>query len=195
VRVSEEPNVELLRQKAEVLERDNERLGRRVSELLREMLALKGMTPEQVALNLPGLLAQASGSAASKLTKPGGEQRPRTKPEEVTKPPQVGHGPTPQPELPIIEETFDLDEADKSCPKCGGQLEWWQGQEDETEVVDVIERQWVVRKRKFKKYHCACVSARQTAERKFPFDGVGMASSPELLTAEFSGVSAAKWRA
>jgi transposase len=168
VRVSEEPNVELLRKKAAVLEAENDRLSRRVSELLHELVTLKGMTAEQAALNLPDLLAKASGSVPSKLTRPGGERRSRPDGGAAAKKPQRGHGPTAQPMLPVIEETFDLDEADKMCPKCGGELEEWEGQEDETEVVDVIERRWVVRKRTHKKYRCRCGDCVETADSPPP---------------------------
>ena len=168
MRACEEPNVELLRQKASVLESENERLSRRITELLRELLSLKGMTAEQVALNLPGLLAQASGAPSSSLTRPGGERRARGEDDVQPKKPQTGHGPTAQPKLPVLPETFDLDEADKMCPKCGGNLEEWEDHEDETEVVDVIERQWVVRKRKLKKYRCDCGDCIETAEAPAP---------------------------
>jgi transposase len=168
VRVAEEPNVELLRQKASILEAENERLSRRISELLREILTLKGMTSEQVALNLPGLLPKAAIPPASKLTKPGSEQRPHAHQGEQPDKPQRGHGPTAQPNLPVIAETYDADEADKTCPKCAGALEEWEGQEDETELVDVIERQWVVRKRKQKKYRCRCGDCIEVAEAPAP---------------------------
>jgi transposase len=182
VRVAEEPNIELLRQKAAVLEADNERLSRRISELVREVLTLKGMTPEQVALNLPGLLPKPATVPSSKLTKPGSEQRLHAPQGEQPGKAQRGHGPTAQPNLPVIDETYVADEADKTCPKCGGALEEWEGQEDETELVDVIERQWVVRKRKQQKLRCRCGDCVETAEAPPPLikggryaPGVGLA--------------------
>jgi len=33
----------------------------------------------------------------------------------------TGHGPTEQPDLPVITDVCELDEADKICPKCGGE--------------------------------------------------------------------------
>jgi transposase len=154
VRVSEESNVELLRQKADVLESENERLSKRVGELLLENLTLKGMTPEQVALNLPSLLEQVTQPKSSRLTKPGSERRANVDKEKKAKEPQVGHGPAEQPELEVQEELFEVDEADKVCPTCGDPLEDWDGQEDETEVIDVVERKWVVKKAKLKKCRC-----------------------------------------
>jgi len=154
VRVSEEPNVELLRKKADVLESENVRLSKHVSELLREVLTLKGMAPEQVDLNLPSLLEQVTSAQSSSVTKPGSERRANVDKEKKTKEPQVGHGPTAQPELEVQEELFDVDDADKVCPICGDHLEDWDGHEDETEVIDVVERKWVVKKATLKKCRC-----------------------------------------
>jgi len=154
VRVSEETNIELLRKKAEVLECENERLSKRVGDLLREVLTLKGMGPEQVDLNLPGLLEQVTKPKSGGLTKPGSERRANFDKEKKTREPQVGHGPTEQPELEVQEELFEVDEADKVCPVCGEKLEDWDGHEDETEVIDVVERRWVLKKATLKKCRC-----------------------------------------
>lgn len=157
MRVSNEPNLELLQRKAGILESENLRLSRRVSELLRENLALKGMAPEQVELNLPRLLERETkpDSCSSKLTKPGSERRANRDTEKGSKKPNKGHGPTEQPELDVQPELFDVDDADKVCPCCGGELERWVGHDDQTEVVDVIERKWVVKKAVLLKYRCA----------------------------------------
>lgn len=154
VRVSEEYNVELLRKKADVLESENERLSKRVGELLREVLTLKGMAPKQVDLNLPGLLDQVTKPKSSSLTKPGSERRANVDKDKKPREPQIGHGPTEQPELEVQEELFDVDEADKMCPICGDDLDDWDGHEDETEVIDVVERKWVIRKATLKKCRC-----------------------------------------
>ncbi len=146
MRVSEETNVELLRKKADVLETENERLSLKVSQLLRENLALKGMTPEQVELNLRGLLERVTAPAKSGdgLTKPGSERRANFEKPQSEKKPQRGHGPTEQPNIEAQKELFDVDEADKVCPFCGDVLEDWTGHEDETEVIDIVERKWVI---------------------------------------------------
>jgi len=156
VRVSEETNVDLLRKKADVLESENERLSRRIGALLRENLTLKGMAPEQVVLNLPGLLERETAPRPNRLTKPGSERRASFSKENRPKStaPQTGHGPTEQPELKVVPEVCDVDEADKICPHCGDALHDWDGHEDETEVIDVVERTWVVRKATQKKARC-----------------------------------------
>lgn len=105
MRDADEPNVDLLRKKAAVLESENVRLSSRLAEVLRENLKLKGMTPEAIELNLPGLLKQAAGNASSAgVTQPGSERRARDKNGDESGKPQKGHGPTPQRGLETIQE-------------------------------------------------------------------------------------------
>lgn len=164
MRVGDEPNVELLRKKAEVLESENERMSRKLVSLLRENLALKGMSAEAIEQNLPGLLEQVTAKpSSSSATRPGNEGRPRDK-DKSKKQPQKGHGPTPQPNLEVVPETFDLDEADKVCPVCAAQLEEWKGAEDESEVVESIQRKWIIKQCTQKKYRCPVGCAVVTAD-------------------------------
>ena len=51
---------------------------------------------------------------------------------------------------------YTLDEADERCPKCGGELRVFEGQFDEADEVDVVERRFVLVKHKRQKYRCDC---------------------------------------
>jgi transposase len=170
MRIGDEPRVDMLRKKAAVLESENERMSRRLIELQRENLRLKGMDEEAIERNLPGLLAQVTGRPAPKdgepssVTRPGSEGRRHDGDKRGDKKPRTGHGPTAQPELAVVEETLDVDEPDRVCTSCGGDLTEWEGAEDEVEQIDVVERQWVVRKTKLKKYRCACGGCVVTAD-------------------------------
>lgn len=156
MRVADEPNVALLRQKARVLESENERMSQKLAALLSENLALKGMSPEAIAQNLPGLLEQVTAAKApSGGTPSGSEGRPRNKPKLGPKKPQKGHGPTPQPDLETVPEIFDLDEADRVCPLCAGSLQEWVGAEDTSEIIESVERKWIIKKCIQKKYRCS----------------------------------------
>ena len=53
------------------------------------------------------------GKAANGEGKDGDRDKPK---------PKTGHGPTKQPELPIVEAVHESDEPDRTCPKCGGAL-------------------------------------------------------------------------
>jgi transposase len=157
VRIEDEKNVELLREKALLLARENQRLSKKMGELLQENLQLKGMTPQQLqqALSLVEeelahvKSGETLGTASSE--KRGQHEKP---PEE--KKTQTGHGPRAQPKLPIISETHEMDAADSMCPECGNTLAEWAGQEDTTEEIDVVERQFVMKKHLRKKYRCKC---------------------------------------
>lgn len=169
MRASEEKNVEVLRQKTRILEGENLRLIAKVTELLREIFCLKGMAPAAVELNLPKLAEQAAGKLAPTKgsERQGKDERTdeeKKKADEERKLKQRGHGPTLQPTLEIREETFDLDEADKACTSCGGQLAEWDGQADVVEVVDRVPAQWIIKKCTLKKYRCDCGGCVSTAD-------------------------------
>jgi len=150
--VSDERNVDVLRQKARILELENERLGKTVSRLLRENLELRGMKPDAITLNLPGLLAQAAGR--SEATPKSERRASRDEKKKKANKPRTGHGPTEQPKLQIKEEVFTLDEADKACGVCGKRLESWAGKDDVVDVVDRVPAQWIIRRCKLEKCRC-----------------------------------------
>jgi transposase len=63
----------------------------------------------------------------------------------------------------MIEEVHELDEADRACSACGGALTVMTGQYEQSEEIDVVERRFVLKKHKRKKYHCACGGCVETA--------------------------------
>jgi transposase len=77
--------------------------------------------------------------------------------------PQRGHGPRPQPELPIIEHVHELPETERDCPVCGGRLAEMGDQCEESEEISVVERRFVVVKHQRKKYRCRCNASVVTA--------------------------------
>lgn len=168
MRISQEPNVDVLRQKAELLERENIRLSKRVSELTRDLLRRQGLTDDEIEQQLPLICEGVTVGAAEKpaaspnLTRSGSESRGHVKHESPR--PRKGHGPSEQPKLAVIETDFDLDDADKACTVCGKTLERWEGADDIVEVVDVVERRWVLRKNRLAKYRCRCGGCVETAE-------------------------------
>lgn len=161
VKLDREQDREVLRQAAMILEKENRRLVDENVALQRRVLALEGKSPEELQTQLAALEEQLAvlrnrvfGSSSEK--RPGPSQ-PR---ERAV---QKGHGPREQPQLPIRDVIHVLDEADLACPKCGGQLKEWKGQHEESEEIDVIERQFVVRKHHRQKYRCACNGHVETA--------------------------------
>ena len=72
-------------------------------------------------------------------------------------------GPTAQPKLPVVEQIFELDAADKACPSCGGELSPMKDQFETSEMIDVVEVSYRVVQVKQQKYTCKCGSCVETA--------------------------------
>ena len=161
--LAHEKNPEVLRQAALILERENERLLQKNVELQREVLKLKGLSPTELQQKLMELERQVAASNRARFGQ-SSERRPTPqKKKETEQQPQTGHGPREQPTLEQVEEIHRLDEPDKVCPSCGGELKEWNGQFEESELVDCVERTWFIRKIKRQKYRCGCQSCVDTA--------------------------------
>ena len=62
-----------------------------------------------------------------------------------------------------MEREHELDAADRTCPSCGGELQAWDGQSEDSEEVDVIERRVILVKHRRRKYRCKCGGCVETA--------------------------------
>ncbi|HEX7506960.1 MAG TPA: IS66 family transposase [Polyangia bacterium] len=144
----------LVKQAALLLEQENARLHARLQELIAENAKLKGNDgPKQLQLEIVRLQEQMAtlrqdmfGASSEKRKKDGESPAPRA--------PHNGHGPRQQTELPIEEHALELSEADRVCPDCGAILAEWEGQTEDSEEITVVERHFVVRKHRRKKYRC-----------------------------------------
>jgi len=159
MRADADNDIDILRQKTRLLERENVRLTERVTELLRKLNALQGMTPEMLELNLPKLVAQAKGEASTSTTKKSERHKPdggATNEGDggAKKPRAPGHGPTVQPQLKIEDEKFRVKEADKACDVCGETMAPWPGKDDVVDVVHRIPAQWVIKRCTLEKCRC-----------------------------------------
>jgi transposase len=166
INVSTETDIECLRQVAQLLVAENDRLHQRLQVLSAELAKAEGRDAERLQLELDLLreqLHQRNQTIFGTSSEKGSKIRSARAEDETPKKPQTGHGPSAQPELPIREEIFELDEADQACPKCGGELTPMEGQFEESEVVDVVERSFHVVKEKRQKYACSCGECVETA--------------------------------
>jgi transposase len=156
-------DIETVRKAALLLEAENQRLAREVARLTRELHELKGGDPQQLALKLAGLQEQLS-ALQRKIFGDSSEKRekPKVAAKEPVKP-QRGHGPRPQLSLKVVEEVHLADKADAMCKACGGELDAWSEQFEESEEIDVIERQFVLKKIRRQKYRCRCGQCVETA--------------------------------
>jgi transposase len=180
-RLAEEKDPEILRKAVVLLENHNRELSKKIAAVLRqlqqaraELAALKGESGGK-QLRLEALEQQLA-----KLTKqvfgPSSEQRPGSegpagaapesddgKSDDEDKKKRRGHGPTEQPKLPRIDVDHELDEADKTCPACGGALEEMAGQYEEHDEIDVVPMRFVIKHHRRKKYACRCGACIETA--------------------------------
>jgi transposase len=161
-------DADTLRQVAVLLERENAKLHAKVQALTHELARLRGedvAAAERQLVFLKELLAQRERA----LFAPSSEQRPRPgAPAADAAPapppaPRRGHGPKAQPELPRLEVVHVLEEADQTCPQCGGTLRPMAGQTEDAEEITVVERQFVLVTHKRQKYRCACNGCVDTA--------------------------------
>jgi transposase len=157
-------DIELLRKAALLLQEDNKRLVGLLAQLKRELHALKGGDPKQLQLQIAELERQLA-TRNQMLFGDKSEKRKRSgEPDTGTeKMPQAGHGPRQQVLLSEVEQVHLLDDADKVCSKCGGQLQVWQGQHETSEEVDVVELKYVLKKHLRQKYRCGCGACIETA--------------------------------
>lgn len=163
VDIATEKDVERLRQAAQILASENRHLYRRLEDVTRQLARAQGqdeieaiqlelrLLQEKLAKNNRALFGRSS-------EKRGGPKRKQSKREEI-----LGHGPTVQPDLPVVEEVHVLDEPDRTCPKCGGDLREMAGQYEESDEIDVVERSFRIVRHKRQKYVCACSECVDTA--------------------------------
>gem|GEM_PF-305151 len=163
LRLDNEKDIEVVRQAALILERENQRLVQRNVELTRRLLQAEGRDPAELQLEIARLEAQLA-AARKRLFGDSSEKRPRpTTTAEAEREAKTGHGPREQKQLEVVEEIHVLDEPDRACPSCGEPLAEMAGQYEESDEIDVIERRFVLRRHKRQKYRCRCGGCVETA--------------------------------
>ena len=163
LRLDNETDPEILRSAAILLEKENQKLTQKVIDLTRELVLLKGGGAEQVASHIAALEKQLAVKNQM-LFGASSEKRSGDKPAaDSSKPPKKGHGPKAQPKLPVVEVVHKSEPVDRMCTSCGGHLDEWEGQFEESEEIDVIERRFVIKKHKRQKYRCRCNACIDTA--------------------------------
>jgi transposase len=153
-----EHDIEQLRLVALAQQVQIEQLLRMLRAKCAELAALKGNEKElQQTL---ALIQELSRTASPSPPPTGKEQTPGSA--QPAKDRQH-FGSTEQPMLPSVEQVFELDAADKTCPSCGGDLRPMKGQFESSEMVDVVEVSYRVVQVKQQKYACKCGGCVETA--------------------------------
>jgi len=144
----------LVKQAALLLEQENVRLHARLQELTAEIAKLKGNDGhKQLQLEIVRLQEQMA-TLRQDMFGASSEKRKAKNEAAMPRPQRNGHGPRQQTELPIEEHAHELPEVDRLCPDCGATLAEWEGQTEDSEEITVVERHFVVRKHRRKKYRC-----------------------------------------
>ncbi len=128
------------------------------SKRIDELVGLPGELQQALAL-MDKLEASADSSGRDSSEDDAAESPPK----EEKKKKRTKFGTTAQPLLPIIGVVFELDEPDKTCPKCGQELRPMAGQFDVSEMVDVVEVSYRIVQAMQQKYSCQCGGCVETA--------------------------------
>jgi transposase len=153
---------ETLLKAAKLLESENRKLIDMLLDARRELSIAKGKSAFQLALEVEDLqhqLAQRNHMLFGDST----EKRPHGSTAPAPPKKQTGHGPTEQPALPSIVVMHTLDVADAVCSSCGAPLLEWEGQTEDSEEIESIERCFAILQHKRKKYRCRCGGCVDTA--------------------------------
>lgn len=166
-----------MKQAAALLEKENERLHKRLGSMAKELAAARGEDgKKQYELEVVRLQEQLA-AMQRKLYGASSERRPKDKGKKKDKskatPPE---GRREQKSLPIEEVVHELDEADRVCCECGNALCEWEGKSEDSEEIDLVVRSFVLKKHIRKKYRCECGAAPQTAPGPLRLPGGGLYS-------------------
>lgn len=162
LRIESERDPEVLRQMAVLLERENHRLIERIKKLTVENAKLRGQDDGRLQQELDAL-KELLARRERVLFAASSERRPHENACPEPREPQRGHGPRPQPQLVLIEKVHELPDAQRRCEVCGGHLEEWKGQFEDSEEITVVMRSFALVKNRRKKYRCSCNANVQTA--------------------------------
>jgi transposase len=138
------------------LDRENQRLITKTLDLTAELARLKGLNPEQQQLAVLADLQQ-------RRTRVFDQPPPSTSTAAPKRPPAPGHGPRPQPTLPVVEIRHELPPDQRQCPTCGGELDEMSGQAETSERITTVKLTYQVERHVRQKYRCCCNGAVVTA--------------------------------
>jgi len=154
VQLREERDLETLRQISLLLDSENQRLITKNLQLTAELARLRGIPDvTQLTFTVERELYHARTEIFQRET--AAPPAPRR--------PTPGHGPRPQPTLPIVEVRHELAAGPRPCPACGGELTEMAGQYESADRVTTIKLTYQIERHLRQKYRCACNGAVVTA--------------------------------
>lgn len=166
IRIETESDIERLRQVALLQETELQRLHKRLLELSQELAVARGEDAILAIQQELAFLKEQLDARNRELFGASSEKRSRDRSGDAAgtgTTERTGHGRRDQPELPMVDVVHVLDEADKACPKCGGDLKAWGGHFEDAEEIDVVERSFRIVRHRRQKYTCSCGECIETA--------------------------------
>lgn len=167
IAIENESRVEVLREVALLLEQENRRLHQRIQQLTLTLAQLQGGDASSALQMELDSLKELLSRREKALFADSSEKRAHPEDGSVAEPaspkPRKGHGPRAQLQLPIVEVLHVLEESSRGCPACGGHLEEMKSQEEVSDEITVVERQFLVARHRRQKYRCRCNGAVVTA--------------------------------
>lgn len=160
--IDTEQDIETLREITKLLHKDNELLHSRLEAISKRVDEIEKNTHDTLQKELVSLQRQVNEHAQARFGQ-SSERRPKRKTNKTKRKKQKGHGPTKQPKLPIDKVVHHLDEADQTCPACGGELKEWEGQHEVSKEIDAIVRTFKIVHHIKTKYRCECCRHIETA--------------------------------
>jgi transposase len=155
VQLTDERDLETLRQISLLLDRENQRLITKNLQLTAEIARRRGIpNSKQVVL---ATLQELQQVRARVFERP--EPGSNTTPAPTSRPPHPGHGPRHQPELPVVEIRHELPAEQRQCPACGGELAEMAGQAETSDRITTVHLTYQVEHHVRQKYRCACNGA------------------------------------
>lgn len=148
----------LLKQRVRLMEVELEQMQGLLDQAYRKIARLEGEEPQ---LSLETLIEDLERLEALRLEREREqieEDREKARSEieqEKQRRKKRGHGPRPQEALPVVEQVFELEEG-HLCDGCGRPVTPMGEQFEESEEIHILERRYVKRKVRRRKYRCTC---------------------------------------
>ena len=163
IKIETEQNIEVLRQVARLLWRENEALHERLQKLTAEKLKLQGADAQALQLEIDQL-QELLARREQEIFGVSSEKRPRPVSETASEPAvHRGHGPQEQEKLPVVETVHELAETERFCPQCGHPMAKMGEQTEDYEEITVVQRSFQVVRHRRRKYRCQCNACVVTA--------------------------------
>lgn len=156
-------DVEVLRTLLKAQIKESERLKAELKTAYEQLRGKDEGKAQQLALRLAEVERQHA-QALQALFGPSSERRPNDdKALPRKREPKKGHGPKAQPQLALQDVYHRVEHMPVDCGLCGSALVEWKDQYEESEEIDFVAPQLVLKRHLRQKYRCTCGACVQTS--------------------------------